>query len=282
MTDGAALPYGAPRTVPALTDAQGHSVSRSPWLNRPIKVVRETGTAYLLAQGKAQVWLPKRRLETKSVFPLVQSPNTRAIAWGFSRSTVWVNGRPLLPCEVVPGYHALVTLKTARVTSVWLVKGDHLEVSPQSGLAQGDLVSNERVSGQAVLVMLTAGVQFMAGAMNPDLQDQSAKLMTQVSKRCTELPALYASIDDVHRTLSTARPVRVPTLPNDPDAQQRALTGWTKAQVLAQYGSPNEPGSLQSLLKLKAWSYGGDAYSMVLFSFGPDGRVTKAVVSRSP
>jgi len=270
--------------VPALTNAQGHPVSRSPWLNRPIKVVRETSTAYLLAQGKAQVWLPKRRLETKSVFPLVQSPNTRAIARGFSRSTVWVNGRPLLPCEVVPGYHALVTLKTARVASVWLVKGDHLEVSPQSGLAQGDLVSNERVSGQAVLVMLTptAGVQFMAGAMDPDLQDQSAKLMTQVSKRCTELPALYASIDDVHRTLSTARPVRVPTLPNDPDAQQRTLIGWTQAQILAQYGSPNEPGSLQSILKLKAWSYGGDAYSMVLLSFGPDGRVTKAVISRSP
>ena len=33
MTDGAALPYGAPRAVPALTDAQGHPVSRSPWLN---------------------------------------------------------------------------------------------------------------------------------------------------------------------------------------------------------------------------------------------------------
>jgi len=145
-------------------------------------------------------------------------------------------------------------------------------------------VSNERVSGQAVLVMLTptAGVRFMAAAMNPDLQDQSAKLMARVSQRCTELPALYASVDDVHRSLSTAPPVRAPTLPNDPDAQQRALIGWTKAQVLAQYGSPNEPGSLQSILKLKAWSYGGDAYSMVLFSFGPDDRVTKAVVSRSP
>lgn len=145
-------------------------------------------------------------------------------------------------------------------------------------------MSNERVSGQAVLVMLTptAGVRFMAAAMNPDLQDQSAKLMARVSQRCTELPALYASVDDVHRSLSTAPPVRAPTLPNDPDAQQRALIGWTKAQVLAQYGSPNEPGSLQSILKLKAWSYGGDAYSMVLFSFGPDDRVTKAVVSRSP
>jgi len=51
----------------------------------------------------------------------------------------------------------------------------------------------------------------------------------------------------------------VPTLPNDPDAQQRALIGWTKAQVLAQYGSPNESGSLRRILKLKAWSYGGDA-----------------------
>jgi len=133
LTDGAALPHGAPRTVPTLTDAQGRPVSRSPWLNRPIKVVRETGTAYLLAEGKSQVWLPKRQLETKSVFPLVQTTNSRAMAQKFGRSTVWVNGRPLLPCEVVPGYHTLVTLKTARVASVWVVNGDRLEVSPRAG-----------------------------------------------------------------------------------------------------------------------------------------------------
>lgn len=284
LTDGAALPHGMPRTIPILTDAQGHPVSRSPWLNRPIKVIRETGTAYVLAQGTSQAWLPKQSLVTKSVFPLVQTPNSRAIAREFSQAAVWVNGQPLLPCEVVAGYHALVTLKTARVASVWFVKGDQLEVSPQSGLAQGDLVSNERVIGQAVLVMLspTAGVRFMAAALDPSLQDQSAKLMTRVSERCTELPALYASIDDVYRTLSTTRPVRVPTLPNDPDAQQRALIGWTKAQVLAHYGSPNEPGSLRSILKLKAWSYGSDAYSEVQLRFGADDRVNSAVVGRSP
>jgi len=192
LTDGAALPHGEPRTVPALTDAQGRPVSRSPWLNRPIQVVRETGTAYLLAQGQAQVWLPKRRLETKSVFPLVQTLNSQAMAREFSRATISVNGQPLLPCEVVAGYHALVTLKTARVASIWFVKGHLLEVSPQSGLAQGDLVSNERVSGQAVLVMLTptTGVRFMGAALDPDLQTQSAKLMARVSQRCTELPAL--------------------------------------------------------------------------------------------
>jgi len=88
--------------------------------------------------------------------------------------------------------------------------------------------------------------------------------------------------DGVYRSLSTARPFRVPTLPNDPDAQQHALIGWTKAQVLAQYGSPNEPGSLRSLLKLKAWTYVAAAYSMVWFNFGTDGRVSRAVVSRSP
>jgi len=284
LTDGAALPHGEPRAVPTLTDAQGRPVSRSPWLNRPIQVVREMDTAYLLAQGQAHVWLPKRRLETKSVFPLVQTLNSRAMAQKFSRATVSVNGQPLLPCEVVAGYHALVTLKTARVASTWFVMGNRLEVSPQGGLAQGDLVSNERVSGQAVLVMLTptTGVRFMGAALDPELQNQSAKLMARVSQRCTELPALYASTDDVYRSLSTARSVRVPTLPNDPDAQQHALIGWTKAQVLAQYGSPNEPGSLGSILKLKAWTYGADAYSMVWFNFGADGRVSRAVVSRSP
>ncbi len=65
----------------------------------------------------------------------------------------------------------------------------------------------------------------------------------QVSERCTELPALYASIDDLSRTLSTARPVRVPTLPNDPDAQHRLDEGVGSGVVRQskRAGQPQEP-----------------------------------------
>ncbi|MGY2896951.1 hypothetical protein [Deinococcus sp. UYEF24] len=274
LINGGALPYGVPLMAPTLTDAQNHVVPSSPWLNRPLKVVRETETAYQLAEGKAQVWLPKQLLETKSAFPLSQTLNSRAIARELNRATVSVNGQPLFPCEVVAGYHALVTLKTARVASVWSVEGG----------SQGAVMANQRPRTQAVLVMLTptAGVRFMAAALDSNLQDQSAKLMAQVSKHCTALPALYASVDDLHRVLSTAPAVHVPTLPNDPDAQQRALIGWTKAQILAHYGSPNEPGTLKAILKLRAWSYGEDAYSTVQFHFNVKDQVDSALVGRSP
>ena len=285
LTNGApTLPDGQARLPPVLTDAHGQLVPRGPWLNRPLKVLRETASAYLLAQGPAQAWLPKNLLASKSVFPLLQTANTQALARELGRATVRVNGQPNFPCEVTTGYHALVTLKTARVASVWMVVGDHLNLSPQGGAASGDSGPNERGGPQAVLVMLDAlsGVRFTGAGLEENLVQQSTKLMAQVPQRCTSLAALFANTDDLHRTLSTARPVKVPGLPDNPDAQQQALVGWTKAQVLAQYGSPNEVGSLQTILKLKTWSYGADAYSTVRFTFGPDGRVMTAYVGRSP
>jgi len=285
LTDTAFLgPNLPPLDVPFLTDAQGHAVPRGRWLNRPLKVVRESGSAYLLAQGREQVWLPKLKLSSKSVFPLQQNANTAALARNLSRGAVSVNGQPFFQCEVTPGYHALVTTRTARVSSVWRVKADTLHLAPQGWLTYGDAYPDTRVSGEALLVMLTptAGVKFLAAELDPNLQEQSVKLMAQVSRRCTALAGIYANADDLYRTLSTAPPVKVPTLPNDPDAQQRALIGWTNTQVLAQYGSPNELGSLRTLLSLSDWTYGADAYSIVRFSFGPDGRVRTAYVARSP
>jgi len=273
-----------PLDVPVLTDAQGHAVSRGRWLYRPLKIVRESGSAYLLAEGREQVWLPKLKLSSKSVFPLQQNANTAALARNFGRGAASVNGQPFFQCEVTPGYHALVTTRTARVASVWRIEADALHVAPQGWLNYGTAYPDTRVSGEAVLVMLTptAGVKFLGAELDSGLQEQSVKLMAQVSRRCTALAGIYANTDDLYRTLSTASPVKVPTLPNDPDAQQRALIGWTKAQVLAQYGSPNELGGLRTLLSLSHWTYGTDAYSIVRFTFGPDGRVNTAYVARSP
>ena len=285
LTDTASSgPNLPPLAVPVLTNVQGQAVPRGRWLNRPLKVVRESGTAYLLAQGNDQVWLPKLKLSSKSVFPLQKDANTAAISRALSRGAVSVNGQPFFQCEVVPGYHALVTPKIARVASVWAVEADTLPLSPQSGLSYGDAYPETRVSSEALLVMLTptAGVKFLAAELEPNLQEQSAQLIAQVSRRCTSLAGLYANTDDLYRTLSTAPPVKVPTLPNDPDAQQRALIGWTKAQVLAQYGSPNELGSLSTILRLNAWNYGSDAYSIMRFTFGPDDRVKTAYIARSP
>jgi len=286
LTSGATV--GQPsRPLPAavLMDRQGHPVPGSPWFNRPLKVVQETRSAYQLADGSSSVWLSKTKLFFKAVFPLKQTSNTEVLARQLRQGSVSLNGQPQFACESAPGYHAFVTTKAVQVRSVWSVEdGRELNLAPQGGLIQGDLVLSKRVSRKVLLVMLrpTAGVKFLAAELDPALQDRSAQLIRQLSARCTSLAGLYASVDDLHRTLHTGPVVAVPALPNDPDGQQQALIGWTKAQVLAHYGSPNEAGSPADLFKLNTWTLGGDAYSQVIFDFGPDGKVRRATVARSP
>jgi len=69
---------------------------RGRWLNRPLKVVRESESAYLLAQGSKQVWLPKLKLSSKSVFPLQQNANTADLARNLGRGPAELK-RPKLP-----------------------------------------------------------------------------------------------------------------------------------------------------------------------------------------
>lgn len=255
---------------PLLMGAGGQEVSSSPWLNHPLKVRGETAGAYVLSDGREQVWLPKRDLHAKAVFPLTRDGETDRLARELKGRTVWVNGHPSFPCEIVPGYHAEVTLKSARVDSVWRVEG-HLFPKVQG-------------SSGAILVMLREpeDLGVLSASMDPSLQDQSPQLMAQAPERCTRLPALYANTGSLWRTLTTSRPAATPALPNDLDAREKALIGWTRAQVLAQYGSPNEEGSLAEIMKLKAWHYGDSPYARVLFRFSPEGRVTQASFARSP
>lgn len=269
---------------PFLTDAQGKAVPRDPWLNHPLKVVRETASAYALSDGTKQVWLPKRNLSAKAAFPLTHDEETDRLAQELNGKIVWMNGQPGFPCEIVTGYHASVTMKNAQVDGVWRVAGDGLNLSPQGGLVDGGMITNERSSSRAILVVLREpeGLRATAATLDPALQDRSPELMAQAPQRCTTLPALYADADDLRRNLTTSRPTSTPALSNDLDAAEQALIGWTRAQVLAQYGIPNEEGSLAGIMKLGAWQYGGVPYGMILFKFSPEGRVTQASFSRSP
>ena len=278
LTENAYTAGNVVRVTPFLTDAQGHGVPRFRWLNRPLKVLRQTASAYVLSDGAALVWLPKRNLPARAAFPLTRTRETEQIAQALASRQVSVNGQPMFPCEIVPGYKASVTLKTARVESVW-----QIEVSPQGGFVSGNEVPNRRVSSGAVLVMLRplTGVRTLAAQVEPSLQEHSVALMAQAPRRCTSLPGVFASADDVYRSLSTAPLPARPPLPNDPDAAQKVLIGWTRAQVLAQYGNPNEEGSLAELLKRGRWTFGYD-YGFVSFTFSPDGRVSEAYMTRSP
>ncbi|PNY81545.1 hypothetical protein [Deinococcus koreensis] len=278
LTESVSTAGNVVRSTPFLTDAQGHGVSRFGWLNRPLRVLRETVSAYVLSSGTGQVWLPKRNLQAKAAFPLTRTRETEQLSQALVSQQVYVDGHPMFPCGIAPGYTAYVTLESARVESIW-----QIEVSPQGGFVSGNEVRNQRVSRAAVLVMLRplAGVRALAGQPDPSLQEQSVALMAQAPQRCTRLPGVFGSADDVYRSLSLAPlPIR-PPLPNDPDAAQKVLIGWTRAQVLAQYGNPNEEGSLADLLNHTHWTFGYD-YGLVSITFGPDGRVSEARIARSP
>lgn len=270
---------------PFLTDARGRGVERTPWLGRPLKVVAETSSTFQLSDGGQRVWLPKRNLAAKAVFPLTRDAETEALAAELGGHSVSFNGGFSTSCRVVSVYYAFMRAQAARVTQVWRVQVDGMNLSPKGGLVDADMVFNERLSSRPVLLVLDRFVnleQTGSASGGPNYEALNVRARKLVPARCSTLPGLYASADDVRRNLSTAPLAQRPTLPTDPDQAQQALVGWTRAQVLAQYGSPNEPGRLADLLKLPAWTYGEIPYSMVHFDFSPDGRVTKASIARSP
>ena len=122
----------------------------------------------------------------------------------------------------------------------------------------------------------------ISAALNSSLERRSAALMAQAPKRCTRLSVLYASAGDLRRNLSLSAPPAVPPREGDPDKAEKILLSLTKTQVLVLYGSPNEPGTLPDILKLPHWSYGSGGYDDIQIDFGAAGRVTRAVIARSP
>lgn len=245
-----------------LTDAQGKRVPRSPWLGRPLAVTAETSSAYALTGEAGQVWLPRRNLGAKAVFLLTRDAETKALAARLNGKNVWPFGRLEVPCEVVDGFFAGLTLKSAQVKDVWRVQGQGLTVLVVLGRPQGIDVSS-----------------LAYGGANQGHEDEAR---AQIPARCTTLPALYRDVADVDRRLSLSRPARPPALPTGPDAQERALIGWTREQVYVQYGSPNEPGTRADLNRLSTWIYGAGGYDFMQVDFGPSGRVVRVAIARSP
>lgn len=268
-----------------LTNLAGKPVARGHWLYKPLSVVSQTAVSYTLSDGTSQVLLPKRNLAAKAAFPLVQDEETRALAAELLGKTVWGNGGLHSSCEVVNGYTANLEFSRAQITGLWRTQSPNLYFSPGGGLTQFDMVFNERVSRSALLVTLDrpVGSKVVSAALSSGLESRSGDLMAPAPQRCTRLSVLYASADELRRNLRLSAPPPLPPLPETTvDAVQRSLIGWTKAQVLIHYGSPNEPGTLDEVLKLGAWGYGSGIYDHIQFSFGPDGRVMKAVITQSP
>lgn len=275
------------REPPFLLDGSGRAAQRGPWLNRPLKVIQETTTAYVLDDGTGQYWayLPKRNLEKKAVFPLVSdNAMTQRIAAELVGKRVWVNGRPVFPCEIVNGYHAAVMLESARVLSVWQLDAPGVNVSPQGGLVDGGSLRNERVGTTTTLVMLGEPEKLRANSasMEPKLAGQSAQLLSQAPQRCTTLPAVYATYEDVRRNLTVQRPPKLNVPPQSAAWVEKFLIRKTRAQILATYGSPNEEGSLAAVMSLPVWNYGDVPYASMAFAFDDAGRVGKASIATSP
>ncbi|WP_216320009.1 hypothetical protein [Deinococcus aestuarii] len=248
--------------VAFLTDAEGRPVPRAPWLGRPLTVTARTASAYQLSGDSGQVWLPRRNLASKAVFPLTRDAETKALAARLNGKDVWPFGMWRVPCEVVDGFLADLTLKGARVEDVWRVRGQDQTV----------LVVLGRPQGMEVLSLAYGGAN----------QGREGQARAQIPARCTTFPALYVNAADVDRHLSLSRPARPPTLPGGPDARERVLVGWTREQVYVQYGSPNEPGTRADLDRLPTWTYGAGGYDFIRVDFGPSGRVIRAAIARSP
>ncbi|WP_293909904.1 hypothetical protein [Deinococcus sp.] len=267
-----------------LSDLAGEPVTGWQWLFKPLKIVGQTAAGYTLSDGTSQVQLPKRGLATRTVFPLSQDTETRALANELLGKLVWGNGRLHAPCEIVVGYHADVRFRSARISGVWRVQSGPLSLSPQGGLIGGGMVANAKVSAAPILVAFgqPQGVKAEFATMESYIPFQTADLMALAPQRCTRLSVLYASADDLRRNLSLSAPPAVLPVLYNPDKAEKTLLGQTKAWVLALYGSPNEPGTLSDILKLPHWSYGTGAYDDIQIDFGAAGRVVKAVISRSP
>ncbi|TSA87892.1 hypothetical protein FNU79_01190 [Deinococcus detaillensis] len=277
-------------TQPALTDIRGQPVAAQPWLNTPLTVKSQTAAAYILSGGQTVLLLPKRNLATRAVFALVKDKETQALAGEFVSRMVWPNGRLHGPCEIAAGYHADAEARRARVVGVWRVQalgfaaGSGLSLSPQGGLVQGDMVHNERVSASSLFVQFSGleEIKALSAVLDSSLQDQSAKLMALAPQRCTHLGVQCASADDLRRSLSLSAPPAHPPREGDPDKAEKALLGQTRQQVLALYGSPNELGTLEQILKLPRWNYGAGGYDNMQIDFGMDRRVIRAAITRIP
>lgn len=222
----------------------------------------ETGSAYQLSGEAGQVWLPRRNLGAKAVFLLTRDAETKALAARLNGKNVWPFGMLHVPCEVVNGFLAGLTLKGARVEDVWRVQG----------------------LGPTVLIVLGSpqGIEVSSLAYGGAAQGHEGEARAQIPAHCTTFSALYANVADVDRRLSLSRPARPPALPAGPDAQERALVGWTREQVYVQYGSPNEPGTRADLNRLSTWTYGTGGYDFTRVDFGPSGRVVRVLIARSP
>lgn len=277
------------RQLDLFTDERGRPVERRSWLNRPLKVVNRAAQMYTLSNGSSLVRLAKSKLAVSAMFPLSQDPETRELAGEFVGKTVWGNGGLHAPCEIVDGYHAEVEMRSARVVGVWRLRADGLLLSPRGGLVDDDPTQQKRVSSAALLVMLDnpQAIKVTAGNFEVSLGSQLRQLNAQVPERCAALPLLYANANDLRRNLTRRLPLALPTLPKNFEAIPQTLVGWTRAQVLARFGNPNQPGTLAELLQRSLWDYGsgtyeGGLYDGLIFTFGTDGQVKVVQTSRRP
>ncbi|MFB9992407.1 hypothetical protein ACFFLM_10565 [Deinococcus oregonensis] len=212
------------------------------------------------------------------------NPETQQIGSELVGKRVWFNGQRQLPCEIVPGYHASVFVDSARVLSVWQLDASGVNVSPQGGLVDGGSIQNEQMGTSTTLVMLgePQHIRFAGASLDSSLEAQSARLIAQAPQRCTTLPAIYASSEDVRRNLVTSAPQKLTGMPQSAHQLEQWLVGKTKKQLLATYGSPNEQGSLAAIMALPTWHYGDVPYASMVFTFDTAGRVSKALIATSP
>ena len=274
------------RETPFLLNAAGQPLPRGAWVNRPLKVVQDTGAAYVLdgGAGQGKAYLPKRNLQKKAVFPLLQSAETQRLSQELVGGQVWFNGQPDFACEIVEGYHAGVMVESAEVSGVWQLDAPGLNISPQGGMVDGGMLFNERQATAPLLVMLgkLEKPKAVGASLNAGLQGQSSRLMGEAAQRCPTLPAVYATPDDVRRTLAKAEPPKLVLSPQRAAQLEKVLVGKTRGQILATYGNPDDEGSLATLLTLPTWHYGDVPYNRKVFNFDASGRVSQATIAESP
>lgn len=274
------------RETPFLLNSAGQPVPRDAWLNRPLKVIQETDAVYVLegGAGQSQAYLPKRNLEKKAAFPLIQNGATKRLSANLVGGRVWFNGRPTFACEVVEGFHVGIMADSAEVLEVWQLDAAGLNVSPQGGLVDGGMIFNDRQAAAPILVMLgkLEKPKSVSASMKANLQSQSTHLMGEVAQRCPTVPAVYANPDDVERNLARTKPLKVYIAPQSAVQIEKAVVGKTREQILATYGNPDELGSLSILLTLPAWHYGDVPYDNKVFQFDAAVRVMAAKIAQSP
>ncbi|MDB5046109.1 MAG: hypothetical protein JWQ08_2159 [Deinococcus sp.] len=289
LTEGAtAGPEGQTiRQPPFFLDGAGRPTVRGPWLNRPLQVVGETATSSVIhdEKGLHEIYLPKRNIEKKAAFPLTAAnTETQRLASELVGKRVWFNGQPQFPCEIVHGYHAQVLAESARVLSVWQLDPAGVNVSPQGGLVDGGSIQNDRMGTTTTLVMLGEPKICRPSVPAWNRSKLDTRLNCEVKHRnaAPRCPPFYASSENVRRNLVTSSPQKLSGMPQSAAQQERWLVGKSRKQILATFGSPNEPGTLAAIMGLPIWHYGAVAYASIVFTFDAAGKVFKAVIATSP